>query len=143
MLIIVTIALAILFVGVPNYIYDKRPKYSRFWSNMGFIGSITGGILAVAIIIMGLASMIENICGPAYKIELEETYNHIVYQLNHDYYDNMLDFNKKELMDDILKYNKSVATGKKLQHDFWFGLFYADIYDDLEVIDLEEVKNDG
>lgn len=68
------------------------------------------------------------------KAELKQQYDILVYQLENNLYDNDNDLGLKDLYDDISAYNSKVAKGKVMQRDFWWGIFYPNIYDDLELI---------
>lgn len=63
----------------------------------------------------------------------------LVYQLENKLYDNDNDLGKKELYDQIMRWNADVASGKRLQHDILCGPFIPDIYDELEIIDVEKI----
>lgn len=60
------------------------------------------------------------------------------YQLENDLYDNDNDLGKKELYSEIEDYNSTIVKGKAMQNDFWYGIFYPDIYDHLEPIDYKK-----
>lgn len=40
--------------------------------------------------------------------------------------------------EEINEYNESIIEGRKYQDNFWIGIFYPDIYDEFEVIELNE-----
>lgn len=97
------------------------------------------GALVILIVVMAMTVIIafENAFAQGTKLKYEVKYETLIYQLEEVKYDNLVDNNRKELMDDILSYNKSVAVGQLYQNDFWVGVFYADIYDDLQLIELK------
>lgn len=98
-----------------------------------FMIATAGIILAVEIII----AIIQNV-GAAGKIAAnEQRYESLVYQLENNLYDNYNDIGKKELYNQIQNWNEDLATGKAMQHDIWIGVFWADIYDHFEFIELE------
>ena len=51
-------------------------------------------------------------------------------------YDNDNDIGKKELMDEIREWNGDLAYRKAIQRNFWVGIYYPNIYDNLEFIPL-------
>ena len=51
-------------------------------------------------------------------------------------YDNDNDIGKKELMDEIHEWNGNLAYCKKIQRNFWVGIYYPNVYDNFEFIPL-------
>ena len=62
-------------------------------------------------------------------------YESLVYQLENDLYDNDNDLGKKELYNEIRKWNEELAYYKTMQDDFWLGIYFPNIYDQLEFIE--------
>lgn len=69
----------------------------------------------------------------------QQLYDSLVYQLENNLYDNDNDIGKRELYDKVTEWNTDLARGQAMQHDFWFGIFYADIYDGFEFIELPQI----
>lgn len=65
-----------------------------------------------------------------------ERYNSLVYQLENNFYDNDNDLGLQELMKNIQLWNEDLAFNKEAQDDFWIGIFYPDIYDEFDYIEL-------
>lgn len=69
----------------------------------------------------------------------KQNYEIIVYQLeNNLYQDNNIGL--KDLMDSVESWNSDLARGKELQDNFWVGIYYPDIYDQFELIDLSDYE---
>lgn len=66
----------------------------------------------------------------------ETQYESLTYQLENNLYDNDNDIGKKELMDEIREWNGDLAYHKKIQRNFWVGIYYPNVYDNLEFIPL-------
>lgn len=66
----------------------------------------------------------------------ETHYESLTYQLENNLYDNDNDIGKKELMDEIREWNEDLAYCKEIQRNFWVGIYYPNIYDNLEFIPL-------
>lgn len=66
----------------------------------------------------------------------EKRYEILTYQLENNLYDNDNDLGKKDLYNQIQDWNEDLAKGKALQYNFWVGIFYPNIYDQFEFIEL-------
>lgn len=83
---------------------------------------------------IGLASVYINADASVAKWETQ--YESLTYQLENNLYDNDNDIGKKELMDEICKWNEDLAYCKEIQRNFWVGIYYPNVYDNLEFIPL-------
>lgn len=117
---------------------EKKAPYCSKKETVFSISCITSGVIAVlcaiAVFIMFLVIVTNNSATESPKAELKQQYDILVYQLENNLYNNDNDLGLKDLYDDISAYNSKVVTGKVMQRDFWWGIFYPNIYDDLELI---------
>lgn len=90
--------------------------------------------LVFVVLSIGMACEYVNIDERIEKYKTE--YNSLVYQYENNIYDNDNDLGKKELMNDILEWNKNLTYMQNAQDDFWIGIFFADIYDQFKTIEL-------
>lgn len=91
-------------------------------------------LIALLISTIGLASVYINADASVAKWETQ--YESLTYQLENNLYDNDNDIGKKELMDEICKWNEDLAYCKEIQRNFWVGIYYPNVYDNLEFIPL-------
>ena len=97
------------------------------------ITGLAGGAVFVSLMIL----LINHIGVDATIASKNIEYKSLVYQYNHDVYDNDNDIGKKELYKEIQDYNSSLASNQKLQDDFWVGIYLPNIYDQFEFIELK------
>lgn len=135
------IGAAVLF-GIAFFIsraMDKMPYGARYNALTGFGTTllIVAAFLVIAAIVMGIVILVENSGTEATLEDLRQRGEILEYQVENDLYDNDNDLGKKELYSEIEDYNSTIVKGKVMQNDFWYGIFYPDIYDRLEPIDYK------
>lgn len=91
-------------------------------------------LTALLISTIGLAAV--YIGADASVAKWETQYESLTYQLENNLYDNDNDIGKKELMDEIHEWNGNLAYCKKIQRNFWVGIYYPNVYDNFEFIPL-------
>ena len=116
-------------------LYDHLLIDCDEWAlNIGMPMTIMGWIaVLISIVIITFSNV-----GLDAKVErYNARYDSLVYQYENDIYENDNDLGKKELMDDIQEWNEDVSYYKELQYDFWLGIYYPNIYDRFEKIELK------
>ena len=116
-------------------------SYNKFTTLWDFVNLISLSLVIAFVIVscgLGITSIIAKTGSEAYLASMQEKRAALVYQLENDIYDNDNDLGKKELYSEITEYNCDVAKGKVMQDNIWFYNLYADVYDDLELIELSE-----
>ena len=91
----------------------------------------------IVAIIMLIVIIVKNTNVDAYVAENQMRYEMLVYQYENDIYDNDNDLGKRDLMEDIQKWNEDLAYHRKAQDDFWVGIFHPNVYDQFEFIELK------
>lgn len=98
--------------------------------------AIAVGLTLITLLISTIGLAASYIGADASIAKWETQYESLTYQLENNLYDNDNDIGKKELMDEIREWNENLAYHKKIQRNFWVGIYYPNVYDDLEFIPL-------
>lgn len=67
----------------------------------------------------------------------EQNYKTIVYQLENNMYEEN-SMGLRDLMERVELWNSDLAMRKELTNNFWIGIYYPDVYDQFNFIDLSE-----
>ena len=122
--------LIVVCLGLGVYVEKRFGDYSGLFLVIASIGFIVAIIMLMAIIV-------KNTNVDAYVAENQMRYEMLVYQYENDIYDNDNDLGKRDLMEDIQEWNEDLAYYRKAQDDFWVGIFYPNVYDQFEFIELK------
>lgn len=95
-------------------------------------------LLAIIAVVVSLIIMGINYIGvDGYIAKMNTRYDTLVYQYENDIYDNDNDLGKRELMKDIQSWNEDLAANRERQDDFLIGIYWPNIYNQFEFIQLE------
>lgn len=100
------------------------------------LATIAFVLTLIALLISTIELAATYIGADASVAKWETQYESLTYQLENNLYDNDNDIGKKELMDEIREWNEDLAYCKKIQRNFWVGIYYPNVYDNLEFIPL-------
>ena len=103
------------------------------WDFIPLLGSIIGG---AASLVLAIAIIVSHLGINGYVESCKTRYDMLVYQYENNFYDNDNDVGKYELVQDIRAWNEDLSKNKELQDDFWVGIFYPNIYDQFEFIEI-------
>lgn len=117
-------------LGLAVYLKKRFCDYSGPFLVIAIIGFIVAIIMLMVIIV-------NNTNVDAYVAENQMRYEMLVYQYEHDIYNNDNDLGKRDLMEDIQEWNEDLAYRRKAQDDFWVGIFYPNVHDQFEFIELK------
>lgn len=117
-------------LGLAIYVEKRFSDYSWLFLVIAFLSFLVSIIMLVVIIV-------NNTNVDSYVAENQMRYEMLVYQYENDIYDNDNDLGKRELMEDIQKWNEDLAYRRKSQDDFWVGIFYPNVHDQFEFIELK------
>ena len=129
--IFVTVICLVIFIISSN-------KYDGVWDAISVISLVFAITAFASSMVLGCISIIAGADADAYLASMQEKRSALVYQLENDIYDNDNDLGKKELYSEITEYNCDVAKGKTMRDNIWFYNLYADLYDNLELIEFPE-----
>lgn len=108
------------------------------WRNVLFVFSGVGLIIsAVTVIIMTICVIDANTAIDAKIATNQQRYEMLVYQVENETYENDNDIGKYELYNQVREWNEDLANGKAKQYNFWYGIFYPNIYDNFDYIKLK------
>lgn len=124
------IFIALFAISILAIIYIDEMSGWHLLATIAFVLTL----IALLISTIGLASAYIGVDASVAKWETQ--YESLTYQLENNLYDNDNDIGKKELMDEIREWNEDLAYCKKIQRNFWVGIYYPNVYDNLEFIPL-------
>lgn len=124
------IFVAIFVIGVLAAIFIDE------WSGL-HVAAICMLVAEIFLLVISAIIFANNYIGvDASVARWEKRYESLTYQLENNLYDNDNDIGKKELMNEIREWNEDLAYHKEIQHNFWVGIYYPGVYDNLEFIPL-------
>lgn len=124
------IFVAIFVIGLLAVIFTDE------WSDLHLAALCTLAVGVTLLVISAIGFATSYIGTDASIAKWETQYESLTYQLENNLYDNDNDIGKKELMDEIREWNEDLAYRKAIQRNFWVGIYYPNIYDNLEFIPL-------
>lgn len=110
--------------------------FTNVVSDLHLFSSLLCAISIVALCISAIILAFNYIGVDASIASWEEQYESLTYQLDNCLYDNDNDIGKKELMNQIQDWNTDLAYRKTIQRNFWVGIYYPNVYDEFEFINL-------
>lgn len=126
---LILIAISVVFLILNNNIWLEE------WIDDVCIFSLSFSVFIAAIMLVFVINANVGIEG---KIASnEQRYEALVYQVENEIYENDNDVGKYELYNQVREWNEDLAKGKARQNDFWLGIFYPDIFDKFEFIELK------
>ena len=123
--------------GKKKKLFEFFYKHDETIYIYGMIGAI---LFALVFSIMTVTVLNENIGREATLASMKEKYKVLVYKAESDFIQDKFGFVNKEIVDEVQNWNTDIAYKKQKQNNFWTGIFVADIYDELEVIDLSKLR---
>lgn len=91
----------------------------------------TGFFVFVFAFILGCTYMT---AGGDYAVKQEE-YNALVYKIENTEVQDNFNFVGKEIIDEVSEWNKEIREAQYWEDNFWFGIFWPNFWNELELID--------
>ena len=114
-------------------------KIGDFWANHSTLFCVVMGVLIAVIVVMLIFLCVTYGCAPGDEAKYEARYESLMYQYESAIFEKDGDvIGNKQLYDEIREYNETVSVGKTYANDFWWGIFWADYYNDLPLIELNQ-----
>ena len=136
MILWISIAITIISALVSVISFNKFINLGDFWDAIGSISAVLAVLFFIISAVLGVIAISASVGSESYLASMQEKRNALVYQLENNLYDNDNDLGKKELYSEITEYNCDVAKGKIMQDNIWVYNLYADVYDELELIEF-------
>lgn len=112
---------------------------SIFWyehSDYDFIPAFISTIASLAATVMVVILIVQYTGVDAYIDSNNVRYEMLKTQYENHFYDNDNDVGKQELVSKIQEWNEDLAYNKRIQRDLWLGIFYPNIYDQFDYIEI-------
>jgi hypothetical protein len=126
----------ILIVGIATLIISFVAY--EYW-DAEFLSGVSGVVSGIALFtafIMLLVLIFSHVGVQANVDRMETRYDMLTYQYENNIYDNDNDLGYRDLVTDIQEWNEDLSYKKAVQKDLWLGIFYPNIYDQFEFIEL-------
>lgn len=119
-------------------VIDNNCGWDWEWAHIALL--IIGVCLLIVAFVLGgcwIATVTSSDTYYAYNVELYES---LMYQAEHNVYDNDNDIGKAELIEKITDWNCDLAAGRIKQDKWLTGFLHYQWYDEFEFIPLDLVK---
>ena len=121
-------ALILFFVAWLMWKYNDDLCYEAF---------ITFGVIALIVVfIMGSIAFIDNTTKEATIARYQIKRDSLVFQLENNYYNNVVENGRENLMKEIYEFNATVVKGRINKENVWVGVFWPEDWYAIEPIDL-------
>ena len=94
-------------------------------------------ISVVWFLVAGLILLLTKTNVTATRQANAEKYKALTYKLESEACRDQFGLLNKEIIDEVQRWNVKVTYYKTMEDNFWVGIYYPDVYDDLGTIDYE------
>lgn len=129
------IAISVIIILI---VLSKDKRIEQFKTYITIVGSSFIIILFGVFFIIDTAEIIKIYSEADATVKTyQQKYDNIIYQLESDMYKEN-NIGLRDLMVEVESWNENVIEKKELVNDFWFGIYYPDVYEQFEPINLSE-----
>ena len=137
MIIIVLMVIAIVLFVIAFFVEHSSNCY---YDDIPFALRCIAVVSVILSVCFAIPAFFVNQCADATTAKYRIQYETLVYQLENGAYENVVEYSRKDLMDDIYNYNSHVESGRILSKNPWVGVYYPEDWDNLPLIELENYK---
>ena len=137
MLILIVPAIVVIILFIVAFFVDHL---GNCYSDTPFMLRCIAGTLTFLVVLAAIPAFVVNQCADSSTASYRVQYETLVYQLENGAYENVVEYNRKDLMNDICDYNSHVESGRILSKNPWIGVYYPEDWDNLPLIRLEDYK---
>ena len=127
------------YYGLFEYKDKEHPMLRKLYDFDVFtlVGSITTIVFGFCIGISLFIMCGQHMKADAFVETSKETYKALCYKVESESIRDELGLLNKTIVDEIQEWNEDVVAYHELQNDFWLGIYYPNIYDQFETIELK------
>ena len=137
MMIIIVLAAITIMLFVIAFLVEYSGNYD---SDISWFLRAFAIVFIVLSICFAIPAFFVNQCAASSTATYRIQYETLVYQLENGAYENVVEYSRKDLMNDICDYNSHVESGRILSKNPWIGVYYPEDWDNLPLIKLEDYK---
>ena len=137
MMIIIVLAVIAIMLFVIAFLVDDR---NHCYSDVPWLLRAFAIVFIILSVCFAIPAFFVNQCAESSTTTYRIQYETLVYQLENGAYENVVEYSRKDLMNDIYNYNSHVESGRILSKNPWIGVYYPEDWDSLPLIRLEEYK---
>lgn len=133
------VGIGLLFLGC-NETYSKNKVIDKIFDFLFYHESIGWWVVIISSIcvVISLLVMAYNYIGADAGVERnKERYKTLIYKLETEEARDEFGLLNKEIIDEIQEWNEDVVYYKNIQDNFWTGVYYPNVFDQFETIELK------
>ena len=127
MILIILMAIAIILFVIA-FLVDY---FGNCYSDTSFALRCFAVVFVILSVCFAIPAFFVNQCAASSTAKYRIQYETLVYQLENGAYENVVEYSRKDLMNDIYNYNSHVESGRILSKNLWVGIYYPEDWDNL------------